>query len=187
MDLCEIDHASSPPALRIPDRFNAAYDLLERNLRAGRAPKIACIDDRGSYSYAELAARVNRFAGSLHGFGMHMEQRVMLCLQDGVDFLTAFLGAIKAGIVPVPVNTMLSPADYAYMLHDSRAAMLVISESLLPQVAPILGQSPFLKHVLSSGTTVPPPGIRRFDEVLAALPDSFEPASTSRDEPCFWL
>ena len=124
MDLCEIDIASSPPALRIPDRFNAAYDLLERNLRAGRAPKIACIDDGGSYSYGELAARVNRFAGSLHGFGMHMEQRVMLCLQDGVDFPTAFLGAIKAGIVPIPVNTMLSAADYAYMLHDSRAPML---------------------------------------------------------------
>jgi benzoate-CoA ligase len=187
MDLCEIDTASSPPALRIPDRFNAAYDLLERNLRAGRAPKIACIDDGGSYSYGELAARINRFAGSLHGFRMHMEQRVMLCLQDGVDFPTAFLGAIKAGIVPIPVNTMLSPADYAYMLHDSRAPMLVISEPLLPQFLPVLGQSPFLKHVLVSGSAPPPPGMRSFDEVLAASSDSFEPAPTLRDEPCFWL
>ena len=187
MDLCEIDTASSPPALRIPDRFNAAYDLLERNLRAGRAPKIACIDDGGSYSYGELAARVNRFAGSLHGLGMHMEQRVMLCLQDGIDFPTAFLGAIKAGIVPIPVNTMLSPADYAYMLHDSRAPMLVISAPLLPQFQPILGQSAFLKHVLVSGTARPPAGMRSFDEVLAASTDSFEPAPTSRDEPCFWL
>ncbi len=187
MDLCEIDIASSPPVLRIPDRFNAAYDLVERNLRAGRAPKIACIDDGGSYTYGELAARVNRFAGSLHGFGMHMEQRVMLCLQDGVDFLAAFLGAIKAGIVPIPVNTMLSPADYAYMLHDSRAAMLVISEPLLPQFQPILGQSPFLKHVVVSGTAQPPPGMRSFGEVLAASTESFEPAPTLRDEPCFWL
>src|ERR1019366_2354101 len=187
MDLCEIDTTSSPPGLRIPDRFNAAHDLLERNLRAGRADKIAYIDDVGSYTYGDLEARVNRFANSLHDFGMHMEQRVLLCLQDGIDFPIAFLGAIKAGIVPIPVNTMLSPADYAYMLHDSRAAMLVVSEPLLPQFQPKLGQSPFLKHIVVSGTTAPPPGMHAFSEVLGAATDSFEPAPTSRDEPCFWL
>jgi benzoate-CoA ligase len=186
MDLCEIDTTTSPPAMRIPDCFNAAHDLLERNLRAGRQTKIAYIDDAGSYTYGELAARVNRFASSLHGFGMHMEQRVLLCLQDGIDFPTAFLGAIKAGIVPIPLNTMLSPADYAYMLHDSRAPMLVISEPLLPQFQPIIGQSPFLKHVLVSGTTAPL-GMRSLGEVLAASRDSFETAPTLRDEPCFWL
>jgi benzoate-CoA ligase len=187
MDLCEIDPTTNPPVLRIPDRFNAAHDLLERNLRAGRASKIVYIDDRGSYTYGELAARVNRFAHSLHGFGMQMEQRVLLCLQDGIDFPTAFLGAIKSGIVPIPVNTLLSPADYAYMLHDSRAPMLVISEPLLAQFQPILGQSPFLKHVLVSGTTLPPPGMHSLDEVLASSTDSCEPAPTLRDEPCFWL
>ena len=108
MDLCEIDTTTSPPALRIPDRFNAAHDLLERNLRAGRSPKTAFIDDIGSHTYGELSARVNRFANSLQGFGMHMEQRILLCLQDGIDFPTVFLGAIKAGIVPVPANTMLT-------------------------------------------------------------------------------
>jgi benzoate-CoA ligase len=45
MDLCEIDPTTSPPLLRIPDRFNAAHDLLERNLRAGRAAKVVYIDD----------------------------------------------------------------------------------------------------------------------------------------------
>ena len=143
MDLCEIDRTTSPPVLRIPERFNAAHDLLERNLRAGREAKIVYIDDRGSYTYGELAARVNRFAGSLHGFGMHMEQRILLCLQDGIDFPTAFLGAIKAGIVPVPVNTLLSPADYAYMLQDSRAPMLVISEPLLKLSSPVCVNLPF--------------------------------------------
>ena len=187
MDLCEIDPTTSPPALRIPDRFNAAHDLLERNLRAGRAAKIVYVDDQGSYTYGELAARVNRFANSLHGFGMHMEQRVLLCLQDGIDFPTAFLGAIKAGIVPIPVNTLLSSADYAYILHDSRAPMLVISEPLLAQFQPILGQSPFLKHVVVSGTTAPPSGLQSLSEVLAASTDSFEAAPTMRDEPCFWL
>jgi len=187
MDPCEIDTTSSPPALRIPERFNAAHDLLDRNLRAGREDKIAYIDDAGSYTYGDLAARVNRFANSLHGFGLAQEQRILLCIQDGIDFPTAFLGAIKAGIVPIPVNTMLSAADYAYMLHDSRAQMAVISEPLLPKFQPILGQSPFLKHVLVTESAVPPPGMRAFSEVLAASTDSFEPTPTSRDEPCFWL
>jgi benzoate-CoA ligase len=187
LELAHIDAAMSPPKLRIPDRFNAAYDLLERNLRAGRANKVAYIDDAGSYTYADLAARVNRFAASLHGLGMHMEQRMLLCLPDGIDFPTAFLGAIKAGIVPIPVNTLLAPADYAYLLHDSRAITLVVSETLLPQFQPILDHSPFLKHILVAGVGVPPPGTRALREVLAASGDEFEPAPTLRDEPCFWL
>jgi benzoate-CoA ligase len=187
MDLCEIDETSNPPALRIPDRFNAAHDLLERNLRAGRSSKTAFIDDQGSYSYGELALRVNRFANALHGFGMHMEQRLLICLQDGIDFPTVFLGAIKAGIVPVPVNTLLSAADYAYMLQDSRAPMLVISEPLLPQFLPILGQSAFLKHVLVSASTAPRSGMHALRDILEASAGSFEPAPTLRDEPCFWL
>jgi benzoate-CoA ligase len=187
MELAHIDATSSPPTLRIPDRFNAAYDLLERNLRAGRADKLAYIDDAGKYTYRDLAARVNRFAACLHGFGMHMEQRLLLCLKDGIDFPTAFLGAIKAGIVPVPVNTLLAPADYAYMLHDSRASALVVAEELLTQFQPILGHSPFLKHILVSGAAPPPPGTHALRDLLAASSTEFEAAPTLRDEPCFWL
>lgn len=187
MDLCEIDGTCCPPTLHIPDRFNAAHDLLERNLRAGRAHKTAFVDDEGSYTYSELAARVNRFANALHDFGMHMEQRLLMCLHDGIDFPTVFLGAIKAGIVPVPCNALLSPADYAYLLHDSRAPMLVLSAPLLSQFLPILSHSPFLKHVLVCGTTSPPSGMHAFSNILAASNSSFEPAPTLRDEPCFWL
>jgi benzoate-CoA ligase len=187
MDPCEIDATSSPPALRIPDRFNAADDLLERNLRAGRSQKTAVIDDEGSYTYGELAARVNRFANALQKFGLHLEQRLLMCLHDGIDFPTVFLGAIKAGIVPVPANTMLSPADYAYILRDSRAPVLVISAPLLPQFLPIVGQSPFLKHVFVSGTAPPPPGMHALSDILSVSDVSFEPAPTFRDEACFWL
>jgi benzoate-CoA ligase len=187
LDLCEIDAGSSPPALRFPARFNAAHDLLERNLRAGRASKIAFIDDGGSYTYAELAGRVNRFANALHALGVQPEQRILLCLQDSIDFPTVFLGAIKAGVVPVPVNTLLSSTDYAYVLEDSRAPLLVVSDSLLPQFQPVLSRSPWLKHVLVSGAQVSRPGTRTLGELLAATSDAFEPAPTVRDEACFWL
>ncbi|MGC1615538.1 MAG: AMP-binding protein, partial [Candidatus Acidiferrum sp.] len=186
-DVCEIDATSSPPRLSVPERFNAAHDLLERNLRAGRAPKVAFIDDHGSYTYGDLASRVNRFANFLHDSGIQMEQRVLLCLQDSIDFPTAFLGAIKAGAVPVPVNTLLSSADFAYMLEDSRAPMLVVSDALLAQFRPVLGQSAFLKETLVSGTATSRPGMLSMGEALTASADTFAPAPTLRDEACFWL
>src|SRR5437879_3400030 len=113
-----------------PGPYNAAADLIGRNLAAGRAKKIAYIDDRGSYSYADLAERVDRCANALRDLGIQPEQRVLLCLVDSIDFPTAFLGAIKAGIVPVPVNTMLTTGDYAFMIADSRARVVIVSEPL---------------------------------------------------------
>ena len=74
--------------------YNAAADLIERNLAAGRDAKTAFIDDRGQYSYAELAERTSRFAHLVRDLGVHPEQRVLLCLHDTIDFPTAFLGAI---------------------------------------------------------------------------------------------
>src|SRR6476646_4211206 len=112
--------------------YNAAADLIERNLAAGRGAKTAFIDDRGRYSYGELAERASRFAYVVHQLGIHPEQRILLCLHDTIDFPTAFLGAIKAGVVPVAVNTQLTAGEFAFMLADSRARAVVVSEPLLP-------------------------------------------------------
>ena len=124
--------ASPTPPSR--DRYNAAERLLEPNL-AVRSDKLAYIDDAGSYTYADLADRVNRCANALTGLGIAREQRVLLALYDTIDFPTAFLGAIKAGIIPVAVNTLLTTNDYEYMLRDSRAVALIVSEGVLPVFA----------------------------------------------------
>src|SRR5512143_2736094 len=84
--LSTADHRTIPPRVEIPREYNAAHDLLERNLRAGRAGKTAFIDDAGSYTYGDLAERVNRFANALTGLGVAREQRVLLCLLDTIDF-----------------------------------------------------------------------------------------------------
>ncbi|HEX2229320.1 MAG TPA: AMP-binding protein [Candidatus Binatia bacterium] len=130
--------------------YNAAADLLERNLVA-RPDKIAYIDDSGRYSFAALADRVNRCANALIGLGLGLESRVMVCLLDTIDFPTVFLGAIKAGLVPVAVNTLLTGKDFDYMLRDSRAQALILSEGLLPAFESILNEQPFLKHIIVSG------------------------------------
>src|SRR5262245_30322374 len=106
------NHGVSPPRIDIPAEYNAAYDLIERNLRAGRGEKTVYIDDAGAYTYAELARRVDALAAGLISIGLRMEDRVLLCLQDTIDFPVAFLGSIKAGIVPVAVNTLLTASDY---------------------------------------------------------------------------
>ena len=114
-----------------PNSYNAAADLLQRNLQGDRSNKIAYIDDHGSYTYGELADRAGRFANGLKRLGIAQEQRILLALHDGIDFPSAFLGAIQAGVVPVCVNTLLTTQDYNYMLQDSRSRVLVVSEALL--------------------------------------------------------
>jgi benzoate-CoA ligase len=180
------DHSVIPPKIHIPRDYNAAYDLIERNLSAGRTSKVAFVDDAGQYTFGELAERANRFGSGLRAMGLEMEQRVLLALTDTIDFPTAFLGAIRAGIIPVAVNTLLTPKDYEYMLSDSRAKALVVSEALLPQFAPLLPKLPSLKHVIVSGGG----GASRreaLEEVLAKGSPEFPPAPTTSDDPCFWL
>jgi benzoate-CoA ligase len=183
--LSKADHRPVPPRVDIPRDYNAAHDLIERNLAAGRADKVAFIDDAGRYTYAELADRVNRAANTLTALGLRMEDRVMLAHLDTIDFPAVFLGAIKAGIVPVAVNTLLTPADYAFMLDDSRARALVVSEALLPSFAPILDARPHLQTIVVSGADAH--GHRSLQGLMQAASSAFAPAPTTCDDACFWL
>ena len=164
--------------------YNAAVDLIERNL-AVRPEKIAYIDDYGAYTYAELARRVNRCANALTGLGLALEARVLLCLTDTVDFPSVFLGAIKAGIVPVAVNTSLTRGEYDFMLRDNRSQALIVSEPLLPAFKPIFDAQPFLKHIVVSGGSTS--GYPQLGDLIAAAGSDFTAAPTRSDEPCFWL
>ncbi len=178
--------AGEAPQIAIPRDYNAAVDLIERNLTAGRGGKVAFRDDRGALTYAELAERVDRAANALRALGLEPEQRVLLCLLDTIDFPTLFLGAIKAGIVPIAVNTLLTTADYDFMLRDSRARALVVSDALYDRFAPILAQQPALKQVVVSGTQ-PIEGRRLLSDLLAAAAPRAKAAETSSDDACFWL
>ncbi|HET7594135.1 MAG TPA: benzoate-CoA ligase family protein, partial [Stellaceae bacterium] len=178
--------AGEAPQIAIPRDYNAAVDLIERNLKAGRGGKVAFRDDRGAYTYAELGERVDRAANALRALGLEPEQRVLLCLIDTIDFPAMFLGAIKAGIVPVAVNTLLTTADYDFMLRDSRARALVVSDILYDRFAPILAKQPALKQVVVSGTQ-PIDGRRMLSHLLAAAAPRAKAAETSSDDACFWL
>ena len=180
------DGAAAGPQIVLPRDYNAAVDLIERNLAAGRGKKVAFRDDRTSLTYEALAERVDRAANALRGLGLEPEQRILLCLLDTVDFPTVFLGAIKAGIVPIPVNTLLTTADYDFMLRDSRARALIVSDALYDRFAPILAQQKALKHVVVSGSQAVE-GRRSLAELLAAAAPRAKAAETTADDICFWL
>lgn len=173
------------PSFQVPRDYNAAHDLIEGNLRAGREGKVAFIDDAGQCTFGELAERVNRFGSGLQALGLGMEDRVLLALADTIDFPTAFLGAVKAGIIPVVVNALLTPRDYEHMLADCRARALIVSEHLLPQFTPLIGKMPFLRQVIVSGR--PGPGHTTLEKVLAASSPILDTAPTTSDDACCWF
>ena len=183
------DHGTSPPVVNIPREYNAADDLIGRNLSAGRGSKVAIHDDQGEYTYSQVAERVGRFANVMSGLGVKMETRAFVVLHDSVDFPTVFLGCIKAGIVPVAANTLLTEADYDFMLRDCRAAVLIVSAGLLPTFQPLLAKAPFVKHVIVSGETGQPlpTGLLRLADLMAKAAPEAATAPTTCDDVCFWL
>jgi benzoate-CoA ligase len=176
------------PALHAPP-YNAAFDLVGRNLTTPeRAAKIAVVDDRGAYSYRELAERVERAAGAFRALGLEPEQRVVLALLDGIDFTTCFLGAIQAGIVPIPLNTLFPAADFAYVLADSRAKALVVSHELEATLAEAARLADWRGVVLvSNGGATPAPQTLSLARELERAAAAAKPAVTCADDVCFWL
>src|SRR6187549_1740760 len=169
----------------IPRDYNFAADVLQKNLDAGRAGKPACIDVRGTHTYGQLADRVARFGAALRDLGVKREERVLIALLDTIDWPTAFLGCLKAGVVPIPVNTLMTEDDYRFMLADSRAKVLVVSEALLPKFTNLIGSSPDLMHVIVAGNDAR--GHRLLEDLLAQVDARSVTAATTRDDICFWL
>jgi benzoate-CoA ligase family protein len=169
----------------VPRDYNFAADVLRSNLDAGRANKSAYIDSARTLTYGQLADRVARFGAALRGLGIRREERVLMAMLDTVDWPTAFLGCLKAGIIAVPVNTLLTEDDYRFMLADSRAKCLVVSEALFPKFKDLIDASPDLEHVIVSGAN--PHGYRLFDDVIGADEPEDYAAPTTSDDIAFWL
>src|SRR5438876_4967083 len=165
--------------------YNAVSWLLDRNVEEGRAKKLAFIDPVSELTYGELQKQSCRLANLLRRLGVRREERVAMIMLDTVDFPVVFLGAIRAGVVPVPLNTLLTSDQYAYVLADCRARVLFISQALLPVVKDMVGRMPDLEHVVVSGNDAH--GHKKLADELAREGDAFAAAATHADEPAFWL
>ena len=209
MQLARVDRSTTPATIELPREYNAALEFIDANLARGRADNTAFIDAVGRYTYGELAERVNRAGNALRSLGAGPETRVLMCMLDGIDFPAVFWGAIKAGCVPVPINTLLTSNDYAHLLRDSRAPIAVVSEALLDRFAPALADQPHLEQVVAAGSgpdgtalaaagagnpgrpeTAAAPGRAgrpRLADLLAAASLDLDAAPTTCDDIAFWL
>jgi benzoate-CoA ligase len=172
--------------LHQPEFYNAADDLLQRNSDAGRGGKVIIVDDDGRHTHDELVDRVNRCANVLREFGLGAGHRILLCLIDSIDFHTSFLGAIKAGVVPVPLNTLWTSSDYAHVLIDSGAAAAIVSEarlSILLDAAQSIGWNG--RIILSANRTQT--NLPLLCRLLHSATPRAETFHSRPDDVCFWL
>jgi benzoate-CoA ligase family protein len=186
------------PAPAAPDLFNAAEWLVTRHARATPDRRaITAIDLDGSVrtlSYAELEDAVARFAAALVASGVRPEERLLLCMGDTPELVTAFLAGLRIGAVPVPVSTMLKPKDLALLARDSRARLLALS-SEFTELAPAVGGLRDLADVVVLGAAQLPDvaGVRvhAWEDFVAAGADFRDqvatPYPTVADSPAFWL
>jgi len=171
--------------VELPERLNAAAVFIDRHLQEGRADKAAILCADETVTYQGLYEGVNRLGNCLLGLGLRMEERVAILMPDCPECVYAFFGAIKIGAVAIPMNTLLMPADYEYLLNDSRAQVLVIHASLLGRVESIRPKLRYVKHVIvaggDAGTDL------AWQDLMAAASPELEPEDMSKDDSAFWL
>jgi benzoate-CoA ligase family protein len=173
----------------VPETFNMATALVDRHVEEGRGDRVAIYFRDEAITYRALHERVNRAGNALRAQGIDVEQRVVLFMADRPEFMEAYLGAMKIGAVPVPINVMTTPDELAYYLADSRASALVIDADLmdrLPTEAPR-----YLKSVLVVGTTGIVP-LREdllvdYEEEVSEASAELEAEPTHRDDASYWL
>ena len=168
-----------------PNSYNAVTWLLDRNVEEGRGDKLAFTDTVNDLTYLQLQSQSRRLANLLRRLGVRREERVAMIMLDTVDFPVVFLGAIRAGVVPVPLNTLLTPEQYAYILADCRARVLFVSEELWPALREVAGRMSALEHVVISGKDAD--GQLKFSDEIVRESDQYATAATHPEEPAFWL
>ena len=173
--------------LILPDEFNAAVYFIDRHIAEGRGAKVAIECGDIQLTYRELFERVNQVGNGLRSLGVRIEERVFLLLQDTPEFAISFFGAIKIGAVPVPVNTLLKPADYLYLLNNSRARVAIVSESLLSLIdATPRHQLRYLETIVVIGDGLGA-GTVTFEELTQKSSATLDPEPTCKDDAAFWL
>lgn len=177
--------AQAPGSECLPRHFNAVDYFIDRHLEEGRADHIAIIDRDGETRYGQLAERVNRAASMYRSLGLRQEDRVALAMFDAADYLACFWGGLKAGVVPVCLNTLLTPNQYRYILGDCRAQVLIVEKDLYPQFLELLPELPNIETVIVVN------GDEYGHDTLTTLLDHASPdaptTATTCDDTAFWL
>jgi acyl-coenzyme A synthetase/AMP-(fatty) acid ligase len=179
-----------PWSWRIPERFNIGAACTDAHLGTPVADRIAMlVDDAAlgsrSITYAALAERTNRFAGSLRALGIAPGERVLVRLPNCLEYPVVFLGALKAGVVPVPSSTLLTPEEVLYLVRDSGAVAVVTDRTSWTTLGGDLGD---VRHALLVGGPIAAPGGRTVVHDLAEAIDNATPLAphpTRAEDPAY--
>ncbi len=112
---------------------NAASWFIDRHIGEGRGDKVAFIEawEGGrTVTFGALADSSARCASALMYAGLRREERAAMLILDQIEFLEVFWGALKSGVQPIPLNTLLATDVYRKILNDSRANIVFISYEL---------------------------------------------------------
>jgi len=174
-----VDTSQSPAELTFAPAFNVAVAFIDRHVDEGRGSKVAIRCADGDVTYGALAANVNRAGNALCGLGLDAGGRVVMAVKDCPAFFYIFWGAIKAGYVPVPVNTLLRANDYQFILENSGCAVTIYSPEFAAEMEPALGSvEPGPQHKLNT---------EAFATLMHAAADTLDPVPATADDDCFWL
>jgi benzoate-CoA ligase family protein len=174
------------PVLQLPQKFNVATYFIDRNVEEGRSSKIAIECGEQQVTYAQLLERVNRLGNALLELEIRPEERVLILLPDIPEFLYSFFAIIKIGAVAVPINTLLRPQEYEYIVNDTRARVAIVSDGLLSQLEQISPENlRYLKQLVITGASRP--GAAGFRELLERASPELAAEPTCKDDAAFWL
>ncbi len=168
-------------AADLPLSYNAVQ-ILEHNLET-RADKTALLSDERELTFAEVSAEVNQVGNALKRLGVRPGESVALLALDSAEWVTSFFGTLKVGAVHVGLNTLLTPKEYAYVLDDAKAHVLIVHEALLDKVESILDESPLLEHLIVIGEPRRE-GDLSFANWIAGESPELEATPTHREDFC---
>ena len=168
-------------AANLPLHYNAV-DILERNL-AERAEKVALYSLEREMTFRQVSDEANQVGNALKKLDVQMADVVGILSLDCLEWVTSFFGALKIGAVAMGLNTLLKPHEYAYMLRDSRARLLIVHEKLLPAIEQIRDEAYFLKHVIVIGQAGRK-GDQSYRDWIGGGGTELDPAPTHRDDYC---
>lgn len=171
--------------MAVPRQYNAVHDFVDSNVSKGFGAKAAFIDPTRTMTYQDLLTATNQMANVFGALQIRRESRIAMLMYDTVDFPVVFWGSLRAGVIPVCMNTLLTAGQYEYLLSDSRVAALFVSAELLSVVTPLLGKLEYLKHIVVVGGD--DHDHRAFDKLLDGASGDFTTVKTCADETAFWL
>ncbi|MEM6932981.1 MAG: benzoate-CoA ligase family protein [Pseudomonadota bacterium] len=166
------------------DDGNAASYFVDRHEGEGRRDKAAFVEGDRALSYGNLIEGTDRVAGMLSRHGFRREDRVAMLVHDVLEFPLVFWGCLKAGVIPIPLNTLLTAEQYEFILADSRVRGLVIANQLLDPLRKTIARTDALETVFVIGGD-PAPFFSFATEFEAS--ERVPAIDVSGDEVAFWL